>query len=70
MKGAGMYELALWGMNYPNSYTAYDPEGSSERIGKLLLRLRAEKVAEVYKIYKESDELVEWNEEYNSYLSN
>lgn len=68
MDGKGMYGLTFWKQDFPNSYTADDPQGSSARIGKLLNRLMSEQVARVYKVYKESDEIVAWNEEYNSYF--
>lgn len=43
----------LWAVNFPNSYAATDPVGANERIGKLLLRLAAEKVADAVRIFKE-----------------
>ena len=43
----------LWAVNFPNSYAATDPLRANARIGKLLLRLAAEKVANAVRIFKE-----------------
>ena len=43
----------LWHINFPNSYGGHDPVGASARIGKLLLRLNAEVVANACKVFKE-----------------
>ena len=43
----------LWAANFQNSYAATDPVRANERIGKLLLRLAAEKVASAVRIFKE-----------------
>lgn len=47
-----------WIINYPNSYGGADPVGASDRIGRLLLRLRAEHVAASCKVYKEENYLL------------
>ena len=49
----------LWAVNFPNSYAATDPVRANERIGKLLLRLAAEKVASAVRIFKEDGHVLE-----------
>lgn len=49
----------LWAVNFPNSYAATDPLRANERIGKLLLRLAAEKVAAAIRIFKEDGHVLE-----------
>ena len=43
----------LWSINFPNSYCGYDPFYANERIGKLCLRLAAEKAAKACRVFKE-----------------
>ena len=49
----------LWATNFPNSYAATDPVGANARIGQLLLRLAAEKVASAVRIFKEDGHVLE-----------
>ena len=66
LTNVGMSAQPIWKMNYPNSYAGADPVGASDRIGKALMRVRVEKLAEAYKVYKKSN-ILEWNEKCNSY---
>lgn len=50
---------SLWTLNFPNSYCADDPHHANERIGKLMLRLSAEKVARGCRAFKEDSALFE-----------
>ena len=63
---AGMYGLPLWKKNYPNSFAGEFDGGVTERIGRCMLRIRPERLANAYRAYKESD-ILEWNEKCNSY---
>ena len=56
----------FWNVNHPNSYDG-DAEGSSERIGKLILRLRAEDIANAYRLLKEDVEATAWYQEHSTY---
>lgn len=56
----------FWSVNYPNSYSG-DAVGSNERIGKLLIRLRAEELAEAYRVLKNDVEATAWYEEHRKY---
>ena len=56
----------FWNVNYNFSYVG-DAQGSSERIGKLLLRLRVENLAEAYRALKEDTDIVAWFEEHRKY---
>lgn len=49
----------LWAANFPNSYAATDPLRANERIGKMLLRLAAEKVVSAVQIFKENAHVLE-----------
>lgn len=62
----GVYPGTLWNVDYPDSYEG-DPIGASERIGRVLLRLRAERHAEVCKRVKESKEVLEYFSDHNQY---
>ena len=59
---AGLY-LHGWCQDYPNALSGHDPSGCNERIGKALIRMEAERVAEVYKLLKEDEDLVKWHNE-------
>lgn len=63
---AGMYGLPLWKRNFPNSYAGEIAGGATERIGRCMMRIRAERLAKAYAAYKKSD-ILEWNEKCNSY---
>ena len=52
-----------WGYDYPNAFSAHDPIGCNERIGKALIRMEAERLAGVYKLLKEDEDLVKWHNE-------
>lgn len=56
----------FWNVNYPNSYHGH-AVGSSERIGKLLMRLRAEDLAKAYRVLKEDVNATAWYEEHSKY---
>lgn len=45
----------------PELDPADDPVGCSENIGKAALRIEAERVAEVFKMIKEDEDLLKWN---------
>ena len=47
----------LWNMNYPNSFAGTDPSISTANIGKMLMRLSAEKVAEGCRRLKTADNI-------------
>ena len=44
-----------WLLNFPNSYCATDPVRSTANIGRLILRLSAEKVAKTARVFKEDN---------------
>ena len=52
---AGLQSTAFWYFNFPNGgFCGHDPVGASARIGKLLLRLSAEKAATAARVFKEN----------------
>ena len=52
-----------WGINYPNAYTGDDPIGCNERIGRAAIRMEAERLAGVFKLYKEDENIWRWHEQ-------
>lgn len=64
---AGMFGTgALWATNHPFNYSG-DAAGSSERIGKLLLRLDAEGLADACRRFKDDTEVAAWHEQHDKY---
>ena len=55
----------FWGIEYPNSYQGHTPVGANERIGKVMLRKRAEQMAEACRLLKMDERVLEWNDEWN-----
>ena len=53
-----------WEFNYPNAYSADDPIGCNERIGKAALRIEAEHAAKAFKAFKEDTLLSDWQKEH------
>lgn len=51
-----------WDINYPNAYSADDPIGCNERIGKSALRIEAERAAKAFKLFKEDNTLTEFSD--------
>ena len=62
---AGMYSPYNWFGNYPNQLAASYHPGANERLGKAFHRLRVEKVAEMFRVLKEDEELLKINDEWN-----
>ena len=55
MAQAGLQSTVFWYLNFPNGgFCGHDPVGATERIGKLLLRLSAEKAATAARAFKEN----------------
>lgn len=52
-----------WMLNYPNAYCGGDPIGCNERIGKVTLRICAERLAQSVKVLKEDEMLLKQQEE-------
>ncbi len=52
---AGLQSTNLWYLDFPNSYCGDDPHKANERIGKMMLRLAAEKAARAARAFKEND---------------
>ena len=52
-----------WGIDYPNDFAGDDPVGCNERIGKATVRFEAERLANIYKVYKEDENLLKWQAE-------
>lgn len=57
-------ESGGWDLNYPNGFAGDDPVGCNERIGKAALRLEAERLAKLFKIFKEDTVLSDWHDEH------
>ena len=57
---AGIYYEA-WMLNYPNALSTGEYEGCNERIAKAALRFEVERIANIYKVYKEDTVLPEFN---------
>ena len=54
-----------WNLNYPNAYSADDPVGCNERIGKAALRIEAERLAKAFKAFKEDTILPQWKKDHS-----
>jgi len=52
-----------WDVEYPNNYDGDDPVGCNERIGKVALRMEAERVAHAFKVFKEDENVLKWHAE-------
>ena len=50
-----------WMLNFPNALSSGSYDSCNERIGKAALRIEAERVANIYKVYKEDTVLPEFN---------
>jgi len=50
---AGLIGSFYWGSDYPDSYSGVSPEGLTEAIGKAHVRVLAERLARIYKAFKE-----------------
>ena len=48
-----------WSLNFPNSYCATDPVRATARLGKVMLRILSEKVANMARIFKEDNKYLE-----------
>ena len=48
----------FWDANFPNAYNGYAPIGCTENIGKALNQILTDRLATIYKIVKEDDDLV------------
>ncbi len=53
------FQFPNWSLNYPNAYSADDPYGCNERIGKAAIRLAAESAAKSFKVFKDDEVLAE-----------
>ena len=51
---AGLQSTNLWYLDFPNSYCATEPVYANARIGKMMLRLAAEKAARAARAFKEN----------------
>ena len=50
-----------WGINFPNAYSATDPVGVNERIGRAALQLEAQRLAETVRLIKNDTDLLRWH---------
>lgn len=58
MAAAGLQSTAFWYLSFPNGgFCGHDPVGATARIGKLLLRLSAEKAATAARAFKKNNAL-------------
>lgn len=55
MLEAGLISADLRAINYPNSYAADDPTKANARIGRFLLRVTAETIANSIRVYKDQN---------------
>ena len=58
LEKAGLRNVATYGMNFPNNFTAYNPWYSNERFGRLFLRYSAELAVKAMRAYKENNHLL------------
>ena len=52
-----------WEIDYPNFYCGDDPVGCTENIGKVALRLEAERLAHVFRLLKKDENILKWHRE-------
>ena len=62
----GIYASQIWFADHPNHHEATYHPGANERLGKALLQIRVESVANIFKVFKEDEELLKQNSEWNS----
>ena len=56
---AGLQSTAFWYLNFPNGgFCGHDPVGATTRIGRMLLRLSAEKAAKAARAFKDNNALL------------
>jgi len=61
----GITASQFWFANYPNHHSAsYHPD-ANERLGRALIQLRVKRAANVFKVFKEDEELLKQNAEWN-----
>ncbi len=51
-----------WAIDYPDMFCGDDPIGCNERIGSAAVRLESERLAKAFKVYKEDENIIKWNE--------
>lgn len=51
-----------WDIDYPDAYCGDDPIGCNERIGRAAVRLESKRLANTFKVYKEDENIIKWNE--------
>ena len=51
-----------WDIDYPDAYCGDDPIGCNERIGRAAVRLESQRLANTFKVYKEDENIIKWNE--------
>ena len=61
----GIYTAQIWMANHPNHHEATFHPGANERLGKAMLQVRVEEVANIFKVFKEDEELLKHNDEWN-----
>lgn len=53
-----------WFEDYPNSYASeVDPADCTENIGKAFVRISVERIANAFKVFKEDEKLLKWQDE-------
>jgi creatinine amidohydrolase len=63
-KGAGIQIRDFgWEINFPDWIDSDDPMGCNERIGKVAVKLEAERLANAIRIIKEDKNLIKWHNE-------
>jgi len=61
----GIYASQMWFANQPNHHAATYHPGANERLGRALIQIRVEEVAHIFKVFKDDEELLKQNSEWN-----
>ena len=62
----GIQASQFWFANFPNHHAASFHPGANQRLGKAFIQIRVEDVAGIFKVFKDDEELLKQNEEWNN----
>jgi len=51
-------QMVFWDSNFPNAYNGFAPVGCSEAIGQVFAKIRAQRLAQAFKVVKEDEDSV------------
>lgn len=66
LKVVGITASQFWFASYPNHHAATYHPGANERLGRAMIQIRVADVANIFKVFKEDEELLKHNAEWNN----